>query len=119
MVPAFVIVCVLGLGLPNPVLVGQDLKPGLAGTYFNGKEFTEPEKSIDFLTSVDQDWGKSRGNGWSARWAGFIEGPTTGEVTFTADVGDGLRLQISDNYHHSVGNIVVIDGLAETGTSRT
>jgi hypothetical protein len=62
---------------------------------------------IDILTTINHKWGDSRGNDWSARWGGFIEGPVTGEVTFTAEATDGLRL--------TVGNKVVIDGLRKGG----
>lgn len=81
---------------------------GLVGTYYNSPGFAEPEEgTVDLLSSVNHEWGDDRGNDWSARWSGFIEGPTTGEVTFTAEARDGLRL--------TVGNTVVIDGLGEGG----
>ncbi|HUW20647.1 MAG TPA: exo-alpha-sialidase [Sedimentisphaerales bacterium] len=85
------------------------LKPGLAGTFFQGEDFTRPEDEteIDVLDSVDNDWGSDRGNDWSGRWAGFIDGPFTGEVRFTARATDGLRLIIGDT--------VVIDGLDPSG----
>jgi hypothetical protein len=81
---------------------------GLVGTYFNSSGFASPEEGmIDILTTINHRWGDSRGNDWSAQWAGFIEGPVTGEVTFTAEATDGLRL--------TIGNTVVIDGLAKAG----
>ncbi|MHC4501275.1 MAG: PA14 domain-containing protein, partial [Planctomycetota bacterium] len=76
---------------------------GLAGIFFKGDDFTRPEDETHFLHSVDNDWGADEGNDWSARWAGFIEGPFNGEVTFTAKATDGLRLTIDGK--------VVIDGL--------
>jgi len=82
-------------------------KQGLMGTYFNSRRFDDADNSIDFLTSLDQDWQKDRGNDWSARWKGFIEGPISGVVTFTAKVNDGIRLKI--------GETMVIDGLDERG----
>jgi len=81
---------------------------GLVGTYFNSSGFADPEEGmIDILSTINHQWGDSRGNDWSAQWAGFIEGPVTGEVTFTAEARDGLRL--------TVGNTVVIDGLGKDG----
>jgi hypothetical protein len=81
---------------------------GLVGTYFNSSGFDDPEKGmIDVLATINHKWGNDRGSDWSAQWAGFIEGPVTGEVTFTAEATDGLRL--------TVGNAVVIDGLAKGG----
>lgn len=106
-VPAFVIVCVLGLALPNHVLANQDSKPGLAGTYFNSREFTEPDMSIDLLKHVQQEWQKDRGNDWSAKWYGFIEGPATGQVKFFVDVKDSFQLNIDGK--------TVIEGLDESG----
>ena len=84
---------------------------GLVGTYYNNVGFDDPEESLDFLLnvdpllSVDQNWGKSRGSTWSARWTGFIQAPYTGEVTFNAQATDGIRLQIADT--------TVIDGLSQ------
>jgi len=80
---------------------------GLVGTYFNNVGFDDPEDSVDFLFNIDQNWVKSRGLNWSARWSGFIQCPYSGEVTFTAEAVDGLRLKIGDK--------VVIDGLSKDG----
>jgi hypothetical protein len=84
---------------------------GLVGTYYNNVGFDDPEESLDHLLnvdpllSVDQNWGKSRGSTWSARWTGFIQAPYTGQVTFNAQATDGVRLQIADT--------TVIDGLSQ------
>jgi hypothetical protein len=84
---------------------------GLVGTYYNNVGFDDPEGSLDHLLnvdpllSVDQNWGKSRGSTWSARWTGFIQAPYTGQVTFNARATDGVRLQIADT--------TVIDGLSQ------
>lgn len=86
--------------------VAEQLKPGLAGTYFRETDFTRPEHTVDYLDAVDKNWGKNKGSGWSARWSGYIEGPFTGEVTFTAEVVNGIRLLVNGS--------VVIDGLEET-----
>jgi len=84
---------------------------GLMGTYFNNADFDEPEENmVDILGVIDHNWGDDRGEDWSARWAGFIEGPTTGEVAFIAEARDGLCL--------TIGGTTVIDGLSESG-SRT
>jgi len=80
-------------------------RQGLAGTFFKGDDFTRPEDESHFLHSVDNDWGGDEGNDWSARWAGFIEGPFSGEVTFTAEAIDGLRLIVDGK--------VVINGLED------
>jgi len=81
-------------------------RQGLAGTFFKGSDFTRPEDETRFLGSVDHNWGRDLGNDWSARWAGFIEGPISGEVTFTAEATDGLRLVLDGQ--------VVVDGLENT-----
>jgi hypothetical protein len=87
---------------------GPKYKQGLIGTYFNGREFTEPDMSVDFLRHVQQDWEKSRGNDWSAKWHGFIEGPATGQVKFFVDVKDSFQLDIDGR--------AVIEGLDESGS---
>jgi len=89
--------------LGQKILSGQ----GLIGTYFNSREFVEPDLSIDLLQSVDQQWNKDRGNDWSAKWHGFIEGPTTGKVKFFVDVKDAFELVIDGK--------TVIEGLDESG----
>ena len=97
----------------QPKAARQPPGSGLVGTYFNNVGFDDPEDSVDlllnvdFLPNVDQNWGKSRGRTWSARWTGFIQGPYSGEVMFVAEVSDGLRLKIGDT--------VVIDGLSKDG----
>jgi len=78
-------------------------RQGLAGTFFNGCDFTSPESDTHYVKSLDHDWGRQNGYVWSARWAGLIEGPFTGEVTFSAEVTDGLRLTVAGN--------VVIDSI--------
>ena len=65
MLSASLVVSVFVIACGQQVLAAQDLKPGLAGTYYNGREFTEPDRSVDFLKHVQQDWKKSRGNDWS------------------------------------------------------
>ena len=74
----------------------QEHQPGLGGVAYKSDEFTRPEKS-EVLLILDHDWGVDRGQEWSARWQGFIEGPTSGEVTFTAKMADSrLRFQAGD-----------------------
>jgi hypothetical protein len=81
---------------------------GLVGQYYNSSGFASPEeRMVDLLSTVNQDWGRDRGSDWSARWFGFIEGPATGEVTFTAEARDEVRL--------TIGKTVVIDGLGKDG----
>jgi len=87
--------------------VVESYSPGLTGSYFNKPDFRDRDEEIDILQTVDNDWGENRGNDWSARWTGFIEGPYDGQVTFTAEAVDGLRL--------TIGNQVVIDGLSQYG----
>jgi len=86
----------------------ESFRSGLIkGTLFSKPDFTHPDNNDDILTSMNNNWGRSKGADWSARWTGFIEGPYDGEVTFTAKATDGLRLKI--------GNQVVIDGLSQYG----
>jgi len=81
---------------------------GLVGQYFNSSDFSDPEEGmIDILNTADCDWGNDRGKDWSATWSGFIKGPVTGEVIFTAKARDSVRLTIADT--------VVIDGFTKGG----
>ena len=90
--------------LKQKVLSGE----GLIGTYFNSDDFERPETGmIDILPTVDYEWGDNRGSDWSARWSGLVKGPITDEVTFIAEVQDGIRL--------TIGNAVVMDSLQQGG----
>jgi len=90
--------------MKQKILSGQ----GLVGTYYNSGDFEDPETGmVDILTTLNHRWGDDRGQDWSAIWTGFIEGPVTGEVTFTAEASDGLRLMVGDK--------TVIDGLEGNG----
>jgi hypothetical protein len=85
----------------------ESFASGLTGTYFQKVDFRNPGDDVDILGSVDNNWGRSKGNDWSARWTGLIEAPYSGEATFSAEATDGLRLKIA--------NKVVIDGLSIDG----
>jgi hypothetical protein len=116
MAATFVVVCVLGFSVCSVAAAAADMPAeeqikagkGLIGVYYNDDEFNEREVGmIDLLPTIDYEWGDSRGNDWSARWFGFVEGPIAGEVTFTAEVQDGVRL--------AIGDTVVIDSLKQGG----
>ncbi len=77
------------------------LEPGLFGVKYSESDFTNPE-GTDILTSVNHDWTGGY-HDWAARWRGYIEGPFTGPVNFTAEADNGLKLEIDGK--------VVIDGL--------
>jgi hypothetical protein len=68
------------------------LAPGLTGAMYNEEDFTGPD-GTDELKHVKQEWTGGYKN-WSARWRGYIEGPFTGEVTFVAEVDNGVKLEI-------------------------
>ena len=85
----------------------ESFATGLKGTLFKRPNLTKPENENDVLRSVNNNWGRSRGGDWGARWKGFIEAPYSGEITFTAEANDGLRLIIGDK--------VVIDGMGRNG----
>lgn len=72
-------------------VIGQ-LKPGLFGLIYGSKELKRPEKTIEF-TKTRQDW-TGYANDWSARLKGFIEAPVTGDVVFSAEADNGLKLEI-------------------------
>ena len=74
---------------------------GLVGVICESGDFTRPE-SRDVIKHINHNWTGGPGD-WSGYWQGYIEAPFTGEVTFTAEVDNGIRLAIADK--------TVIDGL--------
>jgi len=76
------------------------MKPGLFGARYTEANLENPERTEE-LNVVDQDW-TGTWRDWSARWRGYVEGPFTGDVTFTAEADNGLKLEINKQ--------VVIDG---------
>jgi len=88
--------------MPEKEQVGElEMKPGLIGAKWNDPDFSNPE-GTDILESVNQDWSGGLVD-WAARWRGYIEPAYTGEVTFSAEVDNGLKLEINRE--------LVIDGL--------
>jgi len=79
----------------------QALKLGLFGVKYHDPAFGTADVT-DTLTEADNNW-TGGNNDWSARWRGDIEAPVSGEVTFTAEVDNGIKLEINKE--------VVIDGL--------
>jgi len=77
-------------------------KQGLAGLICESEDFDEPG-ARDIIRKIDFDWTGGPSD-WSGYWQGYIEGPFTGKVTFTAKVDNGIRLDINGE--------TVIDGLA-------
>jgi len=85
----------------------ESFAAGLKGTLFSKPDFRDPDNDNDLLDSMDNNWGRSKGGDWSAKWTGLIEAPYTGPVEFVAEATDGLRLKVGDK--------VVIDGLSLNG----
>ncbi|MHC4474012.1 MAG: LamG-like jellyroll fold domain-containing protein [Planctomycetota bacterium] len=85
----------------EPTVGEPMLMPGLTGAKWNEPDFTNPD-GTDRLEHVSHDWTGTL-NDWTARWRGYIEAPFSGEVTFSAEVDNGLKLEIDQQ--------TVIDGL--------
>jgi len=85
-------------GQVNPDQVA--LMPGLFSTKYSSPDLSDADSTMS-LRAVDLDWSR-RPHDWSARWRGFIQAKHTGQVTFTAKVNHGIRLEI--------GGQMVIDG---------
>jgi hypothetical protein len=62
------------------------------------------------MTRLDNNWINDimRGRGWSARWRGGLEAPTTGEVTLRMTASTGARMRL--------GGETVIDTWEQPGT---
>jgi hypothetical protein len=89
---------------PPPAEPGR-FYPGLIGALYGEPDLTDPQGKVE-LASADSDW-TGGAKSWSARWRGYVTAPHTGDVTFSAEADDGLRLFI--------GNTEVISGWAKDG----
>jgi len=87
--------------IPADYLRTPDGQPGLAGQYFEGRNFEVPKgKVIDKV--IDHSWpapplatipaGLSRLDDFSARWTGTLEAPEDGEYEIGVEGDDGYRL---------------------------
>ncbi|MHC4644547.1 MAG: LamG-like jellyroll fold domain-containing protein [Planctomycetota bacterium] len=81
-----------GVAGETPEKTGAALEAGLIGARFNEPDFTNAE-GTNALTSVDHTWTGGL-NDWSGRWRGYIKGPFTGQVAFSAEADNGLKLEI-------------------------
>lgn len=89
--------------IPATALRTPDGKPGLAGQYFEGRNFETPKgKTID--TAIDFLWpappladipaGLASLDNFSARWTGSVIAPEDGEYELGVEGDDGYRLFI-------------------------
>jgi alpha-D-xyloside xylohydrolase len=89
--------------IPADVLRTPDGQPGLAGQYFEGRNFEVPKgRVIDKV--IDHSWpapplatipaGLSRLDDFSARWTGSLEAPEDGEYEIGVEGDDGYRLTL-------------------------
>jgi alpha-D-xyloside xylohydrolase len=89
--------------IPSTALRTPDGKPGLAGQYFEGRQFESPKgRTID--ASIDFQWpgppladipaGLTSLDNFSARWTGSIVAPEDGEYELGVEGDDGFRLFI-------------------------
>ena len=91
--------------IPAQYLRTPDGKPGLAGRYFEGRNFEEPKGEV-VDARIEHAWpapplaampgGLSRLNDFSARWTGTLEAPEDGEYEIATEGNDGTRLFLDD-----------------------
>ncbi|PXA98754.1 glycoside hydrolase [Nostoc sp. 3335mG] len=92
--------------VPASALTTPDGKPGLAGQYFEGRNFERPAgRVVD--TILDKRWpepplqpmppGLSKLSDFSARWEGMLEAPEDGEYELGLQGDDGVRLFVDGN----------------------
>jgi len=96
---------------PPPATIAADYlrtpdgQPGLAGQYFEGRNFEVPKgKVVDKV--IDHSWpapplatipaGLSQLDDFSARWNGTLEAPEDGEYEIGVEGDDGYRLYLDD-----------------------
>jgi hypothetical protein len=90
---------------------GKANTPGLVGVICEGEDFTRPA-SVDIIKHLNHDWTGGPGN-WSGYWRTYIKAPYTGEVTFSAEVANGLKLMIGTEII-----IDLIEGDQKSGTMK-
>ncbi|HUX59509.1 MAG TPA: PA14 domain-containing protein [Bacteroidales bacterium] len=88
---------------------GDSNMPGLIGVICEGADFTSPS-SVDILKHLNHDWSGGPSN-WSGYWRTYITAPYTGEVTFSAEVDNGMKLMVG-----SYTLIDMIEGDKDSGT---
>ncbi|MDB5186282.1 MAG: hypothetical protein JWL85_805, partial [Candidatus Saccharibacteria bacterium] len=84
-------------------------RPGLVGEYWNNVSrdgvpgLTRVDPNIEFL------WGEGtpaagviNPDNFSARWAGYLTVPTTGNYYFGGHIDDGYNIYINEQLHHNV-----------------
>jgi alpha-D-xyloside xylohydrolase len=87
--------------IPASCFSKSDGKPGLEGSYFNGKNF-ESKVFTRTDTAVVFDWGTSNpGEGmvydnYSIKWEGFVTPEEDGEYVFITYADDGARLWVDN-----------------------
>jgi hypothetical protein len=87
-----------------------DKMSGLIGYRTNKLDFEDPDPdSFDTLSSLEKSW-NGNSKDWVGYWHGYIEAPYTGQVVFSAEVNDGVRLTINET--------IIIDGLGN-GSKRS
>jgi alpha-D-xyloside xylohydrolase len=89
--------------IPAEFLRTPDGQPGLAGQYFEGRNFEMPKGQVTDRT-IDHSWpapplatmpaGLSRLDDFSARWNGTLEAPEDGEHEIGVEGDDGYRLYL-------------------------
>ena len=89
--------------IPVDFLRTPDGKPGLAGQYFEGRNFETPKGQVIDGT-IDHGWpgppladipaGLSTLDDFSARWTGTLEAPEDGEYEIATEGDDGTRLYL-------------------------
>jgi YVTN family beta-propeller protein len=93
------------------------LGSGLAGSYFNNKKLTGTPV-LGRIEAVDFDWGAGspgagvKADGFSVRWSGSLEAPSTGTYYFQTVADDGVRLWVN-------GVKLVADWTAHTAHTTT
>ena len=73
-----------------------DEMPGLIGIQYGSEDFSDAEDLVK-LNSLDQTWGQDDGFGkqWAGRWQGSIIGPVTGDVKFTIETDQEVKVEIA------------------------
>ena len=108
-VQTFVIMAVVVVSsfFPGEANADQAKKAGLLGVKYGRSNFSGLGRTRIIITSVDKDWTHDSED-YACRWYGYIVGPFTGKVDFSAEADNGLILKIEDK--------LIIDGKSKAGS---
>ena len=95
----FTLICffICSIAISDAAYAESLKKPGLIGIRFGSEDFAGPDEVLK-LSSLDNSWTEDDdfGHGWSGKWQGLITAPASGQVNFTAETDQELKVEVAD-----------------------